>query len=280
MKRAVMTNKLGQTAPSYSQFLYLWEQRTLFIGSLNDPLNISTGASTLMFALDKPIKFKTSQMSKPLECRSLLLPAGTAVTIDTQGGMIANCTLDPLGKDLHILSKLMEHQCGSGYYQLRNEQVQIKKFRAICTAPFKSHEIIASFVDILSVKNKKLPTNIIDRRIEQIIELIQSTISENLSLSELADAANISPSRLTQLFKEQTGIPVRRYRLWYRLYITAFKIGQGMNLTDAAAVAGFTDSPHFIRTSRSMLGMKPSYISQMKIILPGSVQTKFVSAMK
>jgi len=269
-----MTSKLSQAAPSYSQLLYLWEQRTLYIGSVNDPLNISTGASTLMFALDKPIQFKTSKMTAPVECRSLLLPAGTETMIDTQGGTIANCTLDPLGKDLHTLSKLMEHQCGNGYYQLQSEQAQIEKFRAIGSAPLDSHEILASFIDILKINSNKASTNNIDQRIERIIELIQGTISENLSLSELAEAANISPSRLTQLFKEQTGLPVRRYRLWYRLYITAFKIGQGMNLTESAAAAGFTDSPHFIRTSRSMLGIKPSCVFQMKIMLPNSVEAE------
>ena len=254
-----MANKLSEMAPDNSQLLYLWEQRTLYIGPVNDPLNISTGASTIMFALDKPIQFKTSNMVKAIKCRSLLLPAGTEVAIDTQGGRIANCTLDPLGKDLTTLSKLMNKQSDKSYYQLKNENVQIEKFRSICSSPSDSHETLASFMETLNINNKRY-TNVIDQRIKRVIELIQNTISENLSQSELANAANISPSRLSQLFKEQTGLPVRRYRLWYRLYTAAYAVGQGKNLTEAAAFAGFTDSSHFNRTVRSMLNIKPSYI--------------------
>jgi len=274
---------------TFSSLIYLWEQRTLFIGSLEAPLDISTGASTLMLALDKPIRFMTCDMSTPIECKSLLLPAGTSAIIDTQNGIIANCTLDPYGADLDTLAKLMQVKNGSAYYELEDQQEYIEKFWAICASPVTSHEVLSSLIQILKLNDTEerpqiLPTYICDPRIERTIQLIQKTTRENILLSDLAAHANLSPSRLTQLFKQQTGLPLRRYRLWHRIYLTTLKIGQGLSLTDAAADAGFTDSSHFIRTFRSMLGMAPSSIfsqaQQLQIILPSSTHTQSTRLLK
>ena len=64
--------------------------------------------------------------------------------------------------------------------------------------------------------------------------------------------------RLTQLFRQKIGIPIRRYRQWHRLFVTCVGVTRGMNLTDAAVNAGFTDSAHFSHTFRSIVGMSPS----------------------
>ena len=120
------------TTTAYRPLLYIWEMRTLFIGSLEEPLDISTGASTLLLGLDKPIRFITGDMQTSIECRSLLIPAGTDVVIDTQGAIIANCTLDPLGKDLHVLSRLMLNRAGDTGYDLKNEQMLIATFWGVC----------------------------------------------------------------------------------------------------------------------------------------------------
>jgi len=267
---------------AYTPLLYLWEQRTLFIGSLEEPIDISTGAATLMIGLDKPVRFMTNEMQAPIECRSLLMPAGTSVIIDTQGAIIANCTLDAMGKDLHRLSKLMLKHVDNVSYHLNNEQTHIETFWDVCSAPLDAHGILKSLVQFLNTKNHdhedENPVHEIDPRIEEIITFIQGTANETPSLSELAEKANLSPSRLIQLFKKQTGLPLRRYRLWHRLYMTALKIGQGKSLTEAAFEAGFNDSPHFNRTFRSMLGMTPTCIfsqtHQLQVILPSSTQTR------
>jgi len=273
-----MRHHMATTA--YRPLLYLWEMRTLFIGSLEEPLDISTGASTLLLGLDKPIRFITNEMQTSVECRSLLIPAGTDVVIDTQNAIIANCTLDPLGKDLHVLSRLMLNSAGNTGYDLKNEQMLMDTFWGVCCSPLDTDEINKALVKILSLKTQHLqdgqPLHEVDPRIEQIITLIQNTANLNLSLSELAKQANLSPSRLTQLFKKQTGLPLRRYRLWHRLYMTALKIGQKKSLTEAAFEAGFNDSPHFNRTFRSMLGISPSCVlsQTLQVIIPDTNQDK------
>jgi AraC-like DNA-binding protein len=260
---------------AYRPLLYLWEKRTLFIGSLAEPLDISTGASTLLLGLEKDIRFKTNKMQSSIGCRSVLIPAGTDVIIDTQGAIIANCTLDPLGKDFHALMGLMLNCADNTHYALKNEQALIDTFWELCCSPLSTDKITELLIQVLNAK-EGLSQHKVDPRIEQVITLIQNTANLNLSLVELATQVNLSPSRLTQLFKKQTGLPLRRYRLWHRLYIATFKVGQKKGLTEAAFEAGFNDSPHFNRTFRSMLGITPTCIlsQAIQVIIPDNMPSE------
>ena len=80
--------------------------------------------------------------------------------------------------------------------------------------------------------------------------------------AEVAARVDISASRLTHLFTDQVGIPLRRYVLWLRLRIAMTRVQAGDDLTGAAHAAGFADSAHLTRTCRQMFGLPPSVISQ------------------
>lgn len=244
-----------ETLPS---ILYLWDKRTLYIGPLFEPLDLSQGAATLVLALDKPIAFKVEGMSRFMETRSLLLPAGLKIQIDTGDAIVANCNLDAMGLDFFALSDLMKDHFGKVLYNLRRESEFILECRAIYRSDMSSMEAY-EHVDRLWSEEKR-PGYSIDSRIEKVVSLIKQTVDDNLSVEDLANAVNLSVPRLVQLFKCQTGVPIRRYRLWHRLYITALRMGHGESLTDAAIAAGFTDSSHCSHTFRSMLGIKPSLI--------------------
>jgi AraC-like DNA-binding protein len=73
--------------------------------------------------------------------------------------------------------------------------------------------------------------------------------------TEVAAAVGVSVSRLTHLFTEQVGIPLRRYVLWLRLRMAITEVLAGADLTDAAHSAGFADSAHLTRTCRDMFGL-------------------------
>lgn len=97
-------------------------------------------------------------------------------------------------------------------------------------------------------------------RIEKALSLIHHAQGKELTLGQLADQVFLSESRLSHLFKDEVGIPIQRYLLWYKVMQTAFNIGHGMSLTEAAEAAGFADSAHFSRSFRAMFGITPSQI--------------------
>ena len=80
--------------------------------------------------------------------------------------------------------------------------------------------------------------------------------------ADVAARAGVSPSRLTHLFTEQVGIPLRRYVLWLRLRIAINSVRAGDDLTGAAHAAGFADSAHLTRTCRDVFGLPPSALSR------------------
>lgn len=103
----------------------------------------------------------------------------------------------------------------------------------------------------------------LNRGIDSRIETIQNLIKHNdisLDSKTLAKAAFLSESRLIHLFKEEVGISIKQYILWQKLMRAIQYMMDGENLTDAAIVAGFSDSAHLSRTFKRMFGVTPSEI--------------------
>ena len=75
-------------------------------------------------------------------------------------------------------------------------------------------------------------------------------------LGDLATSAALSPDRLTHLFTEQVGIPLRAYRRWVRWLLAANALQNGATLNDAAHEAGFADAAHLHRTFRDQFGLR------------------------
>ncbi|BDT99330.1 MULTISPECIES: AraC family transcriptional regulator [Nocardia] len=80
--------------------------------------------------------------------------------------------------------------------------------------------------------------------------------------SDVARQLGIPAPRLSHLFTEQMGIPLRRYILWLRLHIARTRALAGDDLTAAAHAAGFSDGADLTRTCRRTFGLPPSVLSR------------------
>jgi len=99
--------------------------------------------------------------------------------------------------------------------------------------------------------------------VDDALRLLPSLVAAGpVSGTDLAARLNLSASRLTHLFTEQVGIPLRRYVLWSRLRLAIIRVQAGDDLTGAAHGAGFADSAHLTRTTREMFGLPPSVLSR------------------
>ena len=99
--------------------------------------------------------------------------------------------------------------------------------------------------------------------IDDALRLLPDLVAAGpVSGTELAARVGISASRLTHVFTEQVGIPLRRYVLWSRLQVAIPRVQAGDDLTGAAHGAGFADSAHLTRTTREMFGLPPSVLSR------------------
>lgn len=249
--------------------LYLWDKRTLYIGPIGETLSLSQGASTLLVSLTSPISFLTHDSQQEIHCKSLLIPAGLDIKINTQSAVLAHCNLDALCEDYNVISNSMKNECGKLLFNLNDESGFINNlhhiYRQHCDSDLAHSIFMQSLKDSKeasshnNINSISLHKNIKqDARVEKAIKIIKKNLNQNLSVETIADEINISAPRLMQLFKLKTGVTIRRYRLWHRIYMTCFRLGEGFNLTSAATSAGFNDSSHFSNAFRDMMGTSPS----------------------
>lgn len=80
------------------------------------------------------------------------------------------------------------------------------------------------------------------------------------SLARLASLVRLSPSRLSRLFKEQTGSNLVEFRNRQRIerFQQIYANGQRHTLLDAALQAGFGSYPQFHRVFRQVFGCSPA----------------------
>ena len=100
----------------------------------------------------------------------------------------------------------------------------------------------------------------IDPRVKKVLHALNNSESGQCEIEKLEAISCLSRSRLQHLFREQIGIPIRRYSLWLRIRKVILLIQQGHNFTYSALSCGFTDSAHFSRIFKEMFGVPPKML--------------------
>ena len=102
------------------------------------------------------------------------------------------------------------------------------------------------------------PNRRLDERITRALAAIRQSDDLRLSIEDAAGMACLSPSRFAHLFKQQVGLPFRRYMLWRKLTRAMMVIGREQTIATAAHEADFADAAHLTRTFYQMFGIPPS----------------------
>lgn len=98
-----------------------------------------------------------------------------------------------------------------------------------------------------------------DHRVQKVICLIKQNLRRELKLGEMAETVNLSPSRLYQIFKTETGMPPTRY-----LKVLRMEMAKGLLETTFLSVkeitsrVGANDESHFVRDFKSEYRVTPS----------------------
>jgi AraC-like DNA-binding protein len=113
------------------------------------------------------------------------------------------------------------------------------------------------FNGVLDVARPSLP---LVTALDERAQLLMRTLWERprCTLDELAQVLNLSYHRASHVFVETVGIPVRTYQLWQKLYRASAPLQAGKSLTEAAHIAGFSDSAHYSRAFQTAYGRSPT----------------------
>lgn len=99
-----------------------------------------------------------------------------------------------------------------------------------------------------------------NREYEERIEKILSYISglktiEHSIVDDLCNYIYVSKSRLSHLFREQTGMTLHSYLAFEKLHKTYQYFCEGRNITEACMLAGFDSPSHCSSTCKRMFGI-------------------------
>jgi AraC-like DNA-binding protein len=103
-----------------------------------------------------------------------------------------------------------------------------------------------------------VPVHDVHPAVERAARLIRDETT-TLSLEELARRAGLSPTRLSRLFKQQTGVALVDFRNRQRIesFLRLYGTGQRLTMLDAALAAGFGSYPQFHRVFKRVIGCSP-----------------------
>jgi AraC family transcriptional regulator len=102
------------------------------------------------------------------------------------------------------------------------------------------------------------PSRKMDERVTKVLQEIRASNDLRISLESAAASVYLSEGRFAHLFKQQVGLPFRRYMLWRKLTRATLAVGRERSLAAAAHAADFADAAHLTRTFHQMFGIPPS----------------------
>jgi AraC-like DNA-binding protein len=122
-----------------------------------------------------------------------------------------------------------------------------------------STTINSLFADAIEALSGHSPVaNQIDPRITKALRLIDKLEFDQVGLESLGQSLHLSKSRLSHLFKQETGFSIAQYARWVAVWKTTERWSQGRKLTDVAHEVGFYDQAHLHRAFNEVFGWNPS----------------------
>lgn len=106
-------------------------------------------------------------------------------------------------------------------------------------------------------QERRVQAQIGDEKIVAILQYLQSHLTENPSIDELAERFFISKYHMMRRFKEETGYTIHSYINTKRLMLARELIADGSPAQNACEACGFGDYSGFSRAYRRLFGQSP-----------------------
>lgn len=98
-----------------------------------------------------------------------------------------------------------------------------------------------------------------DPRIQLVLEFLDANLHRRIRLNEIAEAATLSPSRLSRVFKDEMGISPGKYLRRIRMQKASSLLATSrLSVKQIMAMAGYDNKGHFVRQFRKTFDVTPS----------------------
>lgn len=99
--------------------------------------------------------------------------------------------------------------------------------------------------------------------IDKIVSYVENNLNKELTLDSVAKQFNLSTSRLTHFFKDETKVSLYRFITQKRLAKAKNLLGNGYGIKEAANMSGYNDISNFYRAFKEAFNTTPKEYSEM-----------------
>lgn len=245
--------------------LYLWHHRIVFLGVSPENDLHRHHAAQFCVSLDSTEKIRVSHADKVLDVSGIFISPDQAHRIDAGDARILSLYLEPDSTEYQPLIQPLWQKPPAALENLLPSSEGIQALQDLLAEGGDGHTAWSICVSALGLGSIAEPVCQRDARIEQVVQIIRDEPGRSHTLPHLADAVHLSPGRLTHLFREQMGIPIRRFTVWTRVRQVVRLAVDGASLTEAAHTAGFADAAHMSNSFRGMFGFSPSTLFATRV---------------
>jgi AraC family transcriptional regulator len=245
------------TSPNQRIHIYAWPERFLYIGPSTRTSPHRNHAATWLVARRGTLRVDLAS-GETLENEVIFVPSETEFATTEASSTIAALYWEPESGSFQRAAAQFDSTKPRGFkcqYANLGELEMLYQEDMSLTA---ANAILAKIFGLTALGSAASAAH--DARIVEALHFLRDQPEAYESLDTLAERVHLSPSRFQHLFKEQVGVPVRRYVLWQKMRRALDLAIAGNSLTTAALSAGFSDSAHLSRTVRAIMGIAPEFL--------------------
>ena len=121
------------------------------------------------------------------------------------------------------------------------------------------------------VMNSRDESNLVistNKVVSEVVDYINENYRKNIHLSDISNKLSLSESRLSHLFKQETGISIHKFLMKKRLMHAKEFIRKGEHINIIFALVGFNDNTSFFRAFKKEYNITPkNYLLSYKMSL-------------
>ncbi len=241
--------------------LYLWNDRTLYIGPVPQRSCLSLGSACLIIFLDANATLKLN--GQAVTAQTFLVSSGCPLEVEKHQGRAAVLMLDSLGYEYNALKGTMMHCRPDFGWHSMTEKAVVQTFRTIFRGNYGAKDLYLWMRSLTRPEEyMKASTYRHDERIEKAMTLIKNYGATPMDILDCSQQVGISVIELEALFRQHLGLSIKGFRAWRLLGDTITYAAEGADLATASRKAGFQDEHQYLKVFSRHFGMHPRALAR------------------
>lgn len=200
-----------------------------------------------------------------ISCRCIIINYDILHSFSTGNNIYFTMIIEPASS---LAIQLEERMGGMKYYIFNNQDIKYIQNLLFCLIDSDGlreyREFMIQLYKFLGVKEQ---AKIYDDRVKDLLYEIERCNCDTHPIASFADKVALSPSRLSHLFKEQVGMPLKSYIQFHQMQRAFLALLNGKSITESAMIAGFDTPSHFATVTKKMMGMSASISVKNSVFL-------------